>query len=82
MLVASHTYTPTSDDSSNDSSNRYEQRIGMLLKAFVEHGLTAEERKRFYVLGGECHYLLQVNEHAKLIPIPELEWVGKECHGW
>jgi len=63
-------------------AERYEQRIGMLLKAFVEHGLTAEERKRFYVLGGECHYLLQVNEHAKLIPIPELEWVGKECHGW
>ena len=31
---------------------------------------------------GECHYLLQCSGEGKLVPIPELEWTKKECHGW
>lgn len=37
---------------------------------------------RFYVLGGECHYLLQCNANSKLVAIPEREWLGQTCHGW
>ncbi len=38
---------------------KYEYRIQELLNRFVDEQMTAEQVSNFYVLGGECHYLLQ-----------------------
>lgn len=39
--------------------SKYEVRLRGLLRRFVSAGLTAEQVQRFYVVGGECNYLLQ-----------------------
>jgi hypothetical protein len=45
---------------------KYENRIRNLLEAFTAQGLTAEAKQRFYVIGGECNYLLQVRANIHL----------------
>lgn len=54
---------------------KYETRLTGLLQAFKEYDLTEEECQRFYVLGGECHYLLKANKDGHLDPVnKDPEW--------
>ena len=52
------------------------------LRSFTTHGLSSEAKQRFYVLGGECNYLLQCGADSHLTPIDEKTWTGQVCHGW
>lgn len=61
-------------------SPKYETRIGSLLASFSM--LPDAAKRRFFVLGGECNYLLQCNTACRLEPIPEKNWTGLDCHGW
>mmetsp|Transcript_17575 Transcript_17575/g.52054 ORF Transcript_17575/g.52054 Transcript_17575/m.52054 type:complete len:437 (+) Transcript_17575:115-1425(+) len=62
---------------------KYEARIALLLQAFTEFGLSAEAKGRFFVLGGECNYLLQCGPNSRLVALEETEWNdGKILHGW
>lgn len=55
-------------------AKRYEARIGVLLEYFSEAGLSDEAKGRFFVLGGECHYLLQCGPDSHLVPLDETKW--------
>ena len=55
-------------------AKRFEGRLRGLLDAFKDHGLNEEMRKRFHVMGGECNYLLDVNESFELEFVPHSEW--------
>jgi IMP and pyridine-specific 5'-nucleotidase len=52
------------------SGEKYEHRLEGLLKHF-RSSLTPEEMARFYVLGGECNYLMACNELAHLVRVPD-----------
>ena len=47
-------------------AKRFEGRLRGLLDAFAENELSAEVRRRFHVMGGECNYLLEVNDEYEL----------------
>eukprot|EP01040_Poterioochromonas_malhamensis_P007177 gene7177-7748_t len=49
---------------------KYEYRIQELLNRFVDEQMTAEQVSNFYVLGGECHYLLQCKLVATEVEMP------------
>jgi hypothetical protein len=54
-----------------------------LTRVAVLAQLSDEAKGRFYVLGGECHYLLQCGPDSKLVALDEKVWQkGKICHGW
>jgi len=55
-------------------SSKYETRLSGLLAAFVENELSPEIIGRFYVLGGECNYLLRCGEDAHLVKVPDEDW--------
>jgi len=48
---------------------KYEVRIGGLLEAFRSNGLSESSVTKFYVLGGECNYLLRCNKEYHLEPV-------------
>ena len=58
---------------------RFEGRLRGLLDAFKEHNLSREVRSRFHVMGGECNYLLDVNENFELEFVPTAEWREKDA---
>ena len=53
---------------------KFEGRLRGLLDSFKENELTAETRKRFSVMGGECNYLLEVNEEFELEFVDPAVW--------
>ncbi|GMH49002.1 hypothetical protein TrRE_jg7258 [Triparma retinervis] len=62
---------------------KYTLRLTGLLKYFRASGLTAEECGRFYVMGGECNYLLRLDEAYELGPVKEAGpggWVTSTKH--
>ncbi len=50
---------------------KYEVRLQGLLRRFIKAGLSEEEINRFYIVGGECNWLLQAhkreNDEGKLV---------------
>lgn len=56
------------------NAEKYEGRIGKLLTAFEEYGLSPDDKRRFFVMGGESNYLFQCEVDCRLKPIPEEEW--------
>lgn len=59
-------------------AKRFENRLRGLLDGFRDHALSEEVRKRFHVMGGECNYLLEVNEEFALDFVPDSEWREKD----
>ena len=55
---------------------KYEVRVQYLLDAFKKASLPEDVVSKFYVLGGECNYLLQCNKNYKLSPVTD--WSPKE----
>ena len=55
---------------------KYEVRVQALLSAFEDAQLPEDVVSKFYVLGGECNYLLQCNKYYKLSPVEN--WNPKE----
>jgi IMP and pyridine-specific 5'-nucleotidase len=52
-------------------ADKYEVRIGGLLDAFRQGNISETSAQRFYVLGGECNYLLRCNKDYHLEPVNE-----------
>lgn len=61
---------------------KYENRIAMLLESFDKNNIPAEAKQRFFVLGGECNYLLQCGADSHLIPIAEEDWMKDSIDDW
>jgi IMP and pyridine-specific 5'-nucleotidase len=61
-----------------DDAKRFENRLRGLLDAFEANAITEEVRKRFHVMGGECNYLLEVNERFELEFIDWKRWRDKD----
>jgi IMP and pyridine-specific 5'-nucleotidase len=53
---------------------KYEVRLRGLLDAFLDNAMSLEVMGRFYVLGGECNYLLRCGADARLNPVPDADW--------
>eukprot|EP00216_Chloropicon_sp_CCMP2111_P004772 CAMPEP_0198237228 /NCGR_PEP_ID=MMETSP1446-20131203/3070_1 /TAXON_ID=1461542 ORGANISM="Unidentified sp, Strain CCMP2111" /NCGR_SAMPLE_ID=MMETSP1446 /ASSEMBLY_ACC=CAM_ASM_001112 /LENGTH=389 /DNA_ID=CAMNT_0043919305 /DNA_START=323 /DNA_END=1492 /DNA_ORIENTATION=- len=56
--------------------SRFEERFSGLLKAFRDLNLSASVLKRFYVMGGECNYLLKVDRDYRLRFVDRAEWAS------
>lgn len=70
------------------NGEKYEVRLEGLLRRFVKSGLQPEEIERFYIMGGECNYLLQcklveevtesnpdrIKKRARIMPVPHEVW--------
>ncbi len=52
-------------------TEKYELRLSGLLRYFEEHQLAAEDCDRFYLMGGECNYLLKLGPDWMLHPVKE-----------
>jgi len=59
----------------------YETRVRGLLDLFLSNGLSEEVMARFFVLGGECNYLLRCDASGRLVRVPDEEWQGPQCAG-
>ena len=57
-----------------DDAKRFEGRLRGLLDSFEAQQLSEEVRGRFHVMGGECNYLLEVNENFELEFIDTEVW--------
>eukprot|EP00982_Pelagococcus_subviridis_P012374 31166-Pelagococcus_subviridis.AAC.9 len=55
-------------------AKKFEQRLRGLLDSFKSARLSADVRKRFHVMGGECNYLLEVNDEYELEFVPNEKW--------
>ena len=58
------------------STTRFEERVAGLLEVFKDLKVPNEILGRFYIMGGECNYLLKINEEYRLEFIPRAEWVS------
>lgn len=62
---------------------RYEERLVGLLDAMKSSSLAPEQLERFYVLGGECHYLFKYSHPAqRLVYIPHAEYQSPSVQQW
>lgn len=52
-------------------TEKYELRLSGLLRYFEEHKLAPEDCDRFYLMGGECNYLLKLGPDMRLHPVKE-----------
>lgn len=56
---------------------RYEQRVQGLLD-YMKAELKPEAMRNFFVLGGECNFLLRCSREGRLLAVPEEEWQPEE----
>lgn len=61
---------------------KFESRLAGLLEAFQKLQLPTTITSLFHVVGGECNYLLKVNEHYKLEFVPEELWMSPDMLQW
>jgi len=65
--------------------SKYEVRLQGLLRRFIVAGLDGEQIGRFFVVGGECNYLLRCTlvdgTTASLVPVPVEEWQAETISG-
>ena len=54
--------------------SKYEIRVRGLLDAMVMAELSEEVMGRFYVMGGECNYLLRCDASGHLVKVSDAEW--------
>jgi len=62
--------------------SRFEGRLKGLVDAFKAQALPKEVRDRFHVMGGECNYLLRVNDDYRLEFVPAQEWHTDQMYDW
>jgi len=59
----------------------YKVRVKGLLEAFLKDELPAEVMSRFFVMGGECHYLMRCTGTGELERVPDEEWQNPALNG-
>eukprot|EP00397_Hematodinium_sp_SG-2012_P023571 GEMP01024499.1.p1 GENE.GEMP01024499.1~~GEMP01024499.1.p1 ORF type:complete len:429 (+),score=69.74 GEMP01024499.1:228-1514(+) len=62
-----------------DRAEPYEARLGGLLSIMKDHNISEEACNRFYVLGGECNYLFQLQENYRLKYLSELKMMEQSA---
>ena len=60
---------------------KYEARLTGLLEYLVQEEVAAEAMERFYVMGGECNYLMQLTGQGRLRKVEEEEWQSPDLPG-
>eukprot|EP00915_Cephaloidophora_sp_WS-2016_P000076 GHVH01000147.1.p1 GENE.GHVH01000147.1~~GHVH01000147.1.p1 ORF type:complete len:483 (+),score=63.38 GHVH01000147.1:196-1644(+) len=61
--------------------DKYQTRIAFLINFFQERKLEMTgELGRFFVFGGECNYLMELNDKFELAAVPESLWVHHHSH--
>jgi len=63
-------------------AHKFEGRMQGLLDAFRDRNIPKEVRDRFHIMGGECNYLLRVNEECRLEFVPDEEWMTPYMLSW
>jgi IMP and pyridine-specific 5'-nucleotidase len=61
---------------------KFEGRLKGLVDAFEAQALPKEVREKFHVMGGECNYLLRVNDEYRLEFVPSEEWHSEHMYDW
>ncbi|KAH9327287.1 hypothetical protein KI387_007465, partial [Taxus chinensis] len=61
---------------------KFEDRIAGLLVAFKELGLPPSVTRFFHVMGGECNYLLRVNDNYHLEFVEDKLWKSEDMLRW
>lgn len=61
---------------------KYEERLAGLLHVFKTLQVPKEILERFYIMGGECNYLLKIGEDYRLSFIPRSEWMSDILFAW
>ena len=61
---------------------KFEDRLAGLLEAFEDLQMPPTIANLFHVMGGECNYLLRVNEHYRLEFVPDALWKSKDMLDW
>ncbi|XP_002975742.2 IMP-specific 5'-nucleotidase 1, partial [Selaginella moellendorffii] len=61
---------------------KFEDRFSGLLSAFEELELASRVTRYFQVMGGECNYLLRVNNKYRLEFVPDDMWKSKDMLEW
>ena len=56
-------------------ANRFEERVSGLLQRFRELKVPKDILARFHIMGGECNYLLKINDDYRLEFVPREKWV-------
>ena len=62
--------------------SKFEGRLKGLVDAFEAQALPKEVRQKFHVMGGECNYLLRVNDDYRLEFVPSEEWHTEHMYDW
>ncbi|KAJ1672670.1 IMP 5'-nucleotidase [Spiromyces aspiralis] len=65
-----------------ENTTKYEARLSGLLKGFKNAGLSAEQVSRFFVLGGECNYLLRCTPEYCLRYMEDSEYTSSSLRSW
>ncbi|XP_057831128.2 IMP-specific 5'-nucleotidase 1 isoform X2 [Cryptomeria japonica] len=65
-----------------ENSLKFEDRIAGLLTAFKELGLPPSITNLFHVMGGECNYLLRVNDNYGLEFVEDKLWQSEDMLHW
>jgi IMP and pyridine-specific 5'-nucleotidase len=61
---------------------KFEERTRGLLDQFKKQKLPPNVTKYFHVMGGECNYLLKINDEYCLEFVPNEQWATIEQYGW
>ncbi|XP_024394902.1 IMP-specific 5'-nucleotidase 1 [Physcomitrium patens] len=61
---------------------KFEDRLAGLLEAFKHLHLPPTITRLFHVMGGECNYLLRVNEDYRLEFVPDDLWMSPDMLQW
>jgi IMP and pyridine-specific 5'-nucleotidase len=61
---------------------KFEGRLKGLVDAFEAQALPKEVYEKFHVMGGECNYLLRVNDEYRLEFVPSEEWHSEHMYDW
>ena len=61
---------------------KFEDRLAGLLEAFKDLRLSPTITKLFHVMGGECNYLLRVNEQYRLEFVADRLWKSPDMLDW
>ena len=56
-------------------ANHFEERVSGLLQRFRELKVPKDILARFHIMGGECNYLLKINDDYRLEFVPREKWV-------
>jgi len=65
-----------------NAPDKYETRFRTLLDRFSSHSDFPLLRSRFFIVGGECNYMLKINDEGRLYQLHSEEWQIDRMKKW